>query len=127
MERISIMYGGHKWEKLNNVTLKDRNGLYDRYQCAYCGLKGKSYVLESIDISDRDIEKATKCNGVKSKKQIRVRQCSACGKAFSNLTPGSIHEIIEAPAGQDGSRGEWVMGVGEPVLLLYREFDYVED
>jgi hypothetical protein len=31
----------HKWEKQNNFTLKDRDGLYDLWVCKNCGRKYK--------------------------------------------------------------------------------------
>lgn len=53
--------------------------------------------------------------------KIQIDECGAYGPQFENLTPGSIHEVIEPPAGESDRRGWWVMGVGEPVLVLTRE------
>lgn len=63
-------------------------------------------------------------------KPFRVRLIHwdrAVGKQFSNLTPGSEHDIVPPPPGQDNKRGEWVMGVGEPVLLLAGEYVYCKN
>ena len=53
--------------------------------------------------------------------KIKIKHCTAFGRQFENLTDGSIHEIIEPPAGENSNRGWWVMGVGEPVLVLTYE------
>ena len=53
--------------------------------------------------------------------KIKIKRCEAFGPQFENLTPGSIHEVIKPPAGSDDSRGWWVMGIGEPVLVLAYE------
>ena len=58
-------------------------------------------------------------------KKLKVIRCSGFGEAFENLKPGSIHDIINPPFNEDRTRGEWVMGVGEPVLLIEGEFKYV--
>ena len=62
---------------------------------------------------------------MKENKQIRVIWVNAFGPAFSNLIPGSIHDVIEACNGKDSKRGVWVMGMGEPVLLLNGEFEWL--
>lgn len=56
---------------------------------------------------------------------IKVYHCNAYGPQFGNLIDGSIHEVIEPPIGSNNDRGWWVMGVGEPVLVLYGEADEV--
>ena len=117
---------GHKWEKKNLVTLSSRKGLYDLYVCANCALEGKSYTPGCIEIQERYSKKAECCQGLNRKKYLRVTNCRAFGEQFRAFTPGSIHEVIPAPKGEDNSRGEWVMGKTEPVLLLFREFEYVE-
>lgn len=35
--------------------------------------------------------------------------------------------LFHPPNGEKNSRGEWVMGVGEPVLLLFGEFSYTDE
>lgn len=122
-----LMYeGGHKWEKTNLVTQKDRKGFYDHYKCKYCGIEGKSYSMGRIEVPDRYRAKQALCPGVPKHTKVKVLHCTAAGKVFSNLTPGSIHDIVEPPVNESREKGEWVMGVGEPVLLLYREFTYAD-
>ena len=59
--------------------------------------------------------------------KIKITQMQAVGKAFANLTPGSEHAVVNPPKGQkNGERGLWVMGVGEPVLVLFHEFNRVK-
>ena len=119
--------GCHQWEKVNLTTLKDKSGLYDLYKCRNCGLKGKSYSLEVITVRDNQAKKLFQCPNPVKHKKLRVTNLRAYGPAFSNLTNGSIHDIVEPPQPETIKRGEWVMGVGEKVLLLYYEFTYVEE
>lgn len=53
--------------------------------------------------------------------KIKIKHCTACGPQFENLKDGSIHEVIAPPPGENDKRGWWVMGVGEPVLVLTYE------
>jgi len=62
---------------------------------------------------------------MKEMKRIRITRCEGVGRIFGNITSGSEHVVIDPPAGKDDKRGVWVMGVGEPVLVLHREFYYV--
>ena len=116
--------GGHSWEKTNLVT-KEGKELYDTYQCRHCRLKAKMVSFGLLQISERSRKKFERCTGVKKATQIRIIDCVAVGPQFSNLTPGSIHDIIDPPAGYDNKGGEWVMGVTEPVKVLFREFSYI--
>lgn len=128
METFELNLGGHEWEKQNLVTLGKKK-MYDVYKCRKCGIIGKSYRLGSITIKETDIKKIYKCNGRMkvASSRIKVTRCRAVGKQFSNLTPGSEHDIVPPPPGQDNKRGEWVMGVGEPVLLLAGEYVYCKN
>lgn len=126
---LNLLQNGHDWEKMNHVGKKNRRGIYDEYRCKHCGLKGKSYTLGLLEIAERDRKKAAMCKGARklAKSYVKVIRCEACGKAFANLTPGSIHKVVPSPDGEKSSRGEWVMGVGEPVLLLFGEFSYTDE
>ena len=126
MKTFDMKEGGHKWEKQNVVTQTDRNGLFDTYKCAKCGACGKSYRMGEITVSDRTAYRIHVCNGLQRKPYVKVTRCNAAGNQFSNLTPDTIHQVIVPPKGYDNKRGEWVMGVGEPVLLLFGEFVYVD-
>lgn len=123
MIEISIYAFGHEWDKLNHVTQKDNKGLYDLMICKNCGIKGKRYRLDTIHVYERYINKL-RCPV--EHKQIKITHLRAFGKQFKNLTDGSIHDIVSPPVGKNRDRGEWVMGVGEPVLVLFGEFVYVE-
>lgn len=118
--------GGHKWVKQNLVTKIDKRGCYDIYKCECCGIEGKSYSFGRIEVPDRYRSKQALCSSVLDKKRVKVLKCNAVGNAFTNIIPGSIHEIVTPPEGEDRKRGEWVMGNGEKVLLLFREFVYVD-
>lgn len=117
--------GGHRWEKTNLVT-KGRKMLYDNYQCRHCGLKGKMVSFGLLQISERFRKKFERCSGTKEVAKIRIINCIAVGSQFSNLIPGSIHNIIDTPEGEDNNGGVWVMGVGEPVKVLYQEFEFIQ-
>lgn len=124
METVEFTYGGHEWEKQNLVTL-GKTRLYDIYKCKNCGIQGKSYRLGSIDVPEKYAYKLKKCRCKIKHSQVKITFCRAVGPEFSKLTPGSIHNIIDPPAGENNSKGEWVQGLTEPVLLLSGEFVYV--
>ena len=112
MIEISINAFGHEWEKLNHVTQKGQQRSIRQ---------GKRYSLNTIHIYER-YRHMLQCP-VKYD-QIKIIHCNAFGKQFKNLTDGSIHDIIDPPEGYTQERGEWVMGVSEPVLVLFSEFIY---
>ena len=117
----------HEWEKQNPVTLRGKTrGCYDVYRCKHCGIEGKSYCLGYIEIPERYGKRIDTCTRRRLGKFLKVTHCGAFGEQFGNLTDGSVHTIIDAPEGKDNQRGEWVMGIGEPVLLLWNEFQYIE-
>lgn len=127
MIRTNFREGGHDWEKVNLITLENKNGsMYDLYRCRCCGLEAKMYSINELMVNERSRRKLAACPGLKKTRQIEITNCQAVGNQFANLTPGSIHDIIEPPTGYNRNRGEWVMGVGEPVLVLFSEFIYAE-
>lgn len=123
----SIVIGGHNWEKQNLVTQSSPKGVYDTYKCRYCGLEVKSYKLGFIQVKDGQLKKLYNCPCKPKATKIKIRHCYAHGSQFDNLTPGSIHNIVNSPKPNPRKRGEWVMGVGKKVLVLFNEFDYVEE
>lgn len=121
----------HNWEKQNLVTLKDRKGHYDKMKCSNCGMEGKRYGFESIEVSERykfeNVHLCPKKQEVSIPRQIKIRYCNANGNQFKNLLPESIHNVVEPPQGyKNDHTGVWVMGVGEPVKVLSSEFSEVE-
>ena len=122
----TLEQGGHKWEKINLVTKLSPRGGYDQYKCKYCGCVGKSYWLGKIAIPQRYAYKAPLCKKQPTYGRLRVTKCGAMGPQFANITPGSIHDIVLPPAGESDSRGKWVKGVSEPVLLLWGEFELLD-
>jgi len=128
MKYLNLNQTEHKFEKENLVTLKEG---YDLLRCSICGLKAKRRgISEIVEIDGRvSNERIRKCSGVKENeyigRKIKITQCTAVGNAFSNITPNSIHEIIKPPGEYvNGDRGVWVMGNGEPVKVLFDEFNY---
>lgn len=128
MQTFDIKTGGHEWEK-QNLTTQGVRKMYDVYKCRKCGIIGKSYRLGTITIKESDVKKFQKCSPKQTKtfKRIMVTDCKAFGDQFANIKPGSKHDIVPPPPGQNNKRGEWVMGVGEPVLLLAEEFVYINE
>lgn len=120
---ISRSETNHNFEKQNLVTQFDKRGQYDVYKCSACGLSGKARTLTSISISENSRKRASNCPKAVSSQRVRITKCNAVGKLFGNLTPGSVHDVIPPPSGQDNSRGLWVMGVGEPVKILFGEYE----
>lgn len=128
MIEMEMSFGGHKWEKKSLINQMSRKGIYDIYKCERCGMEGKSYRLGTIEISDRDYNKNKGiCRCRKDTKKIKILRVNAAGIEFKSLIPGSIHDVIDPPAGYDNSRGVWVMGYSEPVLVLFGEYDEFEE
>lgn len=121
-----IGLGGHRFVKKNTITQKNSRGLFDIYECEACGLKGRSYRLGRVELDERQKNKFYKCPGMIAKKKIKIIRCNAFGSEFLNLTPGSVHDIIPPPLGENAERGVWVQGVAKPVLVLFGEFDYTD-
>lgn len=126
MKVFNLSVGGHEWEKVNVVTIYGKRP-YDIYKCKGCGITGKSYILGMIEIPERSISKMQLCQGIHRAASIKITRCGACGEEFQALVPGSIHQVVSPPEGQDNKRGEWVMGKTEPVLVLFGEFTYVKE
>lgn len=120
--------GGHEWKKANLVTLTSKGGSqYDLYRCACCGLEAKMYRFNELVVDERYRRKLARCSGMIRFRQLKIIRCRAVGSQFANLTPESVHDIINPPDGYNRERGEWVMGVGEPVMVLFDEFRYLKE
>lgn len=57
--------------------------------------------------------------------KVRINFCNAYSKAYSTITPGSVHEVLDKRPLR-GMAGVWVMGDGEPVYLLQSEYEITE-
>ncbi len=129
MYQSNIKTAGHSWEKKNLVTVNRKGKMFDEMVCRYCGMKGRRYGFESVEVSENynyeNVNNCPKAPAPNIPKKVKVTRCTANGKAFSNLTPHSIHEVVEPPKGyKNDLSGVWVMGVGEPVKLLNNEFTH---
>jgi hypothetical protein len=127
MYQSNINTSQHDWDKKNLVTVSNRTGHYDEVQCKNCGMKGKRYGFEYVKVaSTYKFENVTLCPNAKPviiSQKVKVTHCRASGPQFSNLTPNSIHEVVEPPHPyKNDHTGVWVMGIGEPVKLLTVEF-----
>lgn len=109
----------HNFEKVNLMTLSDSKSTYDQMQCTRCGIKGKRRSLGFVEVDGRHSEELIQhCDRSKVElpDKIKITECRATGAQFENLTPGSIHDVVEPPEGhQNDFKGVWVQGVGEPV------------
>lgn len=121
----------HEFQKQNLVTIPSRRGGYDLHKCTKCGIEAKVIQLSTYTFVGRiSAKNARNCQFALPKEQpskIKITYCYAMGAQFKNLTPDSIHEVIEPPKGENNNRGVWVMGVGEPVKVLSDEFKEVND
>lgn len=102
--------------------------MFDEMVCKNCGMKGKRFGFESVEVSERyKIESVNLCPKsapVKIPTKITIKKCYANGKIFSNLTPGSVHEVVTPPLNyKNDHTGVWVMGLGEPVKVLASEYN----
>jgi len=127
MHVIKINQTSHIFVKQNLVTLFDRKGQYDILVCALCGLKGKARRIGYIDI-DGKIKNPSVCLKAVIPKKIKIINCYANGKVFGNLKCGTIHNVIKSPDDKykNGFGGVWVMGIGEPVRVLFDEYKTIE-
>jgi hypothetical protein len=79
--------------------------------------------IRSIDMDVHQIIKPDTPN--KTGKKLRIEGFKGFDPTvFANLTEGSEHDIIETPErfeNQELDEGYWVMGIGEPVLVLKSE------
>ena len=129
MYQSDIKTSGHVWEKQNLVTVNSRGKMFDQMICKNCGMKGRRYGFITVEVSENykfeNVERCPKAKEINIPKKVKVTRCTANGKAFSNLTPHSVHEVVEPPKGyKNDYNGVWVMGVGEPVRLLNNEFTH---
>lgn len=128
--RINLENRLHDWEKQNSVTQTDKFGMYDLLQCRHCEIKAKRYGLQEHVFTQGKVSGGLASNCTPREDtfigiRIQVRECSAKGPAFKNITPKSIHRIVPAPKNYvNGGTGCWVMGTGEPVMLLWDEFTF---
>jgi hypothetical protein len=130
MYYVNVKESQHEFDKKNLVTISGRKGGYDNKICKYCGIKGKQYALEIIQIGENYKEEnaflCPKAPKKKKPKQIKITICRAVGRVFENLTPNSIHNVVDVPKGEkEDNQGFWVMGKGEPVKVLNNEFTVV--
>jgi hypothetical protein len=117
--QVKINTLNHKFTKTNLVTIFSGKKNYDILKCDNCGLEVKTGILGSVYINPSKMT----CKKPSHFTKVIVTLCNALGSKFSNLTPNSIHDIVEPPVGyKNFERGVWVMGVGEKVLLLNDEF-----
>jgi hypothetical protein len=130
MYYVNVRESQHEFEKKNLVTISGRKGGYDEKVCKYCGIKGKQYTFEVIQIRENyKQENVFLCPKAPKKQkinQIKITTCTAVGRIFENLITNSVHDVIPAPLGEkEDSKGVWVMGIGEPVKVLNNEFTVV--
>lgn len=125
MITTELTTGGHRWTKTNLVT-QGKNRQHDCYCCELCGITGKSYAIGSITVPEKFRDKLHRCPGLETTKKVKVTECRAVGPQFQNLTPGSVHDVVTPPPGENAKNGVWVQGIGEPVKLLFGEFKYLK-
>lgn len=89
-------------------------------------MKGKIFNFSTVEVSEKyKIESVKLCPKAELRipKKVKVTLCLAFSEKFSNLKPGSIHEVVTPPEGYENDHtGVWVMGVGETVKLLADEY-----
>lgn len=63
----------------------------------------------------------------KTPRYIEITFCTAQGSQFENLKRGTQHKVVTPPQGYtNDDRGVWVMGVGEPVKVLNKEYKVID-
>ena len=127
MYQSNIKTSQHVWEKQNLVTVNRRGKMFDEMVCQNCGMKGRRYGFETVEVSEsykiESVNFCPKAQKLEAPKIVKVTFCNAHGRVFENITPNSIHAVVEPPKGyKNDHTGVWVMGVGEPVKLITGEF-----
>ena len=129
--QVDLTNTNHNFTKKNLVSQKDGS---DIYKCRECGIEGirPGFVNFVILKSSDEFCKVKRTTPKNPASKIKITTCNASGLQFGNLLPNSIHKIIEPPEehaekSQNWLRGVWVMGIGDPVMVLNNEFDIVED
>lgn len=111
---------GHQWEK--KAEAKER---YWVYQCKNCGILGLlPGSAEKIRIPRIYEQKAVQyCKEPVPEGYVRIVKCEYYDDDNKNLSPGSIHKIIDAPENMKEMPGVWVMGTTEPFRLIDGEYE----
>lgn len=127
MYKSNIKTSQHVWEKKNLVTVNRHGKMFDEMVCKNCKMKGRRYGFEYVEVSEKykfdNVHLCPKAEPIEIPIKVKVTRCNAYGKVFSNLLPGSEHDVLTPPTGyKNDHEGVWVMGVGEPVKLLPGEF-----
>jgi hypothetical protein len=122
---------GHEFLKKNLVTKKDKTGLYDLLECKNCRMQGKVRNMSTIEIFENvNPEKIQECPNAPAfeiPEFIRITVCNAQEAKFSNLLPGTVHEVVQAPNPYKNDRkGVWVMGIRQPVKVFTDEYQIAE-
>lgn len=123
MAVIQFHETNHQYEKKNLVGDKHGN---DTYKCKLCGLtvtrRGLGNSLSSNKYSREEMMTCPKAEKIPAGSEIMIINCNGQGTAFGNIKRDSVHKIIDTPVGEKyTARGYWVMGVGEPILVLTSE------
>ena len=140
MDFISLLQEPHDFEKVNFVTLQDKNGLYDLYKCKHCGLQGKRYGFSNNILVDITLKKVKLCDNRKIEEKtnenlgkVRIKLLP-CVLGIGNLKEGDIVDII-----REAKRGVWIKceestkelleqdpNYNGELLLLFDEFERVD-
>ena len=124
--RVLINETTHVWVKENLITISSKKGCYDILVCEKCGLKGKRFRMDAVDLPDHiSYEYGHNCpkGKIEIPEIIKVTRCTASGSQFMNIEPGSIHFTVEPPTPyKNDAKGVWVQGRGDKVKLLRKEY-----
>lgn len=125
MATIRMGEGNHRWDKKNLVTAK---GGYDTHVCTECGIEARVYRLGEYTSDKLTEEQLRFCSKVPRLivKEITITNLETADPRWSNLKKGSTHKVVEPPKGENENKGFWVMGVGEPVIVFFRECEFKE-
>ena len=125
---LSLKGSNHDFQKVNLVTMRDKQGTYDIYQCTKCNIQGIRRGFTDTIVATGTRNKFLYCTGAEclEGKKVKILKCMAYGPQFANLEPGTIHTVVQPPGDyKNDSSGVWVDGIGEPVKVLANEFIYV--
>lgn len=121
----------HDWEKANFLKLEKAGRLFDEMECFKCGIKGRHYEGDIIEVTERfkseNAHGCLKAEKPSKRKRVRIIKCNDLSFQFKELKPNTVHSIINPPRGYCGvMSGVWVMGIDEPVKLEKGEFELLK-
>lgn len=98
-----------------------------RYRTWYCDrCAGQGQYVDGKVIAAPGVATGEYCPCDPKPTKVRITKYTGDIPGVANLTPGSIHDVIPPPENVF-KENIWVMGEVHPILLLYHEYEEVDE